>query len=80
MSQEGPVHRFLNHRAVKYLRRLLGNLAEVMEAHPITLVDSEPEPDITIVRIILRPSSLMGKISTGLLRFLMVYYLSLIHI
>ena len=50
MSPEGPIHRFLNHRAVKYLRHLLGNLSEVMEAHPITLVNSEPEPDITIVR------------------------------
>ncbi len=50
MSPEGPVHRFINHRAVKYLRHILGNFAEVMEAHPITLVDSEPEPDITIVR------------------------------
>ncbi|NES04274.1 MAG: hypothetical protein F6K22_16425 [Okeania sp. SIO2F4] len=36
-------------RAVKYLRHILGNLAEVMEAHPITLVNSKPEPDITIV-------------------------------
>ncbi|NEP91352.1 MAG: hypothetical protein F6K18_33655, partial [Okeania sp. SIO2C2] len=49
MIPEEPIHRFINHRAVKYLRYILGNLAEVMEAHPVTLVDSEPEPDITIV-------------------------------
>ncbi|WP_107666500.1 Uma2 family endonuclease [Cyanothece sp. BG0011] len=50
MSPEGSFHRFLNHRGVKYLRSILANKAEVMEAHPITLLDSEPEPDITIVR------------------------------
>ncbi|NEP74241.1 MAG: Uma2 family endonuclease [Okeania sp. SIO2G4] len=49
MIPEEPIHRFINHRAVKYLRYILGNQAEVMEAHPITLVDSEPEPDITVV-------------------------------
>ena len=50
LSPEEPIHRFINHRAVKYLRSIFGNLAEVMEVHPVTLVNSEPEPDITIVR------------------------------
>ena len=50
MSPEGTFHRFLNHRGVKYLRLILGNQAEIMESHPITLLDSEPEPDVTIVR------------------------------
>ena len=50
MSPEGPLHRFINHQATKYLRSLLGEQAEVMEAHPITLPDSEPEPDVAIVR------------------------------
>ena len=50
MSPEGSTHRFINHRGIKYLRHLLGEQAEVMEAHPITLADSEPEPDIAIVR------------------------------
>lgn len=50
MSPEGAMHRFINHRGTKYLRALLGEKAEVMEAHPITLKNSEPEPDITIVR------------------------------
>ncbi len=49
MCPEGPIHRFINHRGIKYLRLLLGDRAEVMEAHPITLSDSEPEPDIAIV-------------------------------
>lgn len=50
MSPEGPIHSFINHRSVTYLRSLLGKQAEVREAHPITLSDSEPEPDIAIVR------------------------------
>jgi hypothetical protein len=48
INPEIPVHRFINHRAVKYLHHILANLAEVMEAHPVTLVHSEPEPNITI--------------------------------
>ena len=50
MSPEGPLHRFINHTTVKYLRTLLKDQAEVIEAHPITLSDSEPEPDIAIAR------------------------------
>jgi Uma2 family endonuclease len=50
MSPEGPLHRYINHTAVKYLRTVLQNQAEVIEAHPITLNNSEPEPDIAIVR------------------------------
>ena len=50
MSPEGPIHRHINHSTVKYLRKLLKDQAEVIEAHPITLSDSEPEPDIAIVR------------------------------
>ncbi len=50
MSPEGPIHRFVNHTTVKYLRELLKNQAEVYEAHPITLSESEPEPDLAIVR------------------------------
>ena len=50
MSPEGPLHCYINHRAVTYLRSLLKQSAVVREAHPITLSDSEPEPDIAIVR------------------------------
>ena len=51
MSPEGIPRRNTNHRVVKYLRNLLDGLAEVYESHPITLDNSEPEPDIAIVRL-----------------------------
>ena len=51
MSPEGIPHRNTNHRVVKYLRKLLENMAEVYEAHPITLDNSESQPDISIVRL-----------------------------
>ncbi|MCY7334951.1 MAG: Uma2 family endonuclease [Chamaesiphon sp.] len=51
MSPEGIAHSFYCRGTAKYLRSLLGNRAEISEAHPITLPnDSEPEPDIAIVR------------------------------
>ena len=50
MSPEGPLHRYTNVTIAKYLRRLLGNNAEIYEAHPITLSSSEPEPDIAVVK------------------------------
>ena len=51
MSPEGIPHRNTNHKVVKYLRQLLDGVAEVYESHPITLDNSEPEPDIAIVRL-----------------------------
>jgi len=51
MSPEGEFHRFVNHRGVNYLREIMKGKAEVFEAHPITLADSEPELDIAIVRL-----------------------------
>jgi Uma2 family endonuclease len=50
VSPEGSLHSFVNYRGVIYLRSLLPQHAIVREAHPITLADSEPEPDIAIVR------------------------------
>lgn len=50
MSPEGPIHHFLNVTIADYLRSLLESKAIISEAHPITLRDSEPEPDITIIR------------------------------
>ena len=50
MSPEGPLHRYTLTEGVKYLRSVLEDKAEVQEAHPITLSDSEPEPDITIIK------------------------------
>lgn len=51
MSPEGPLHRFINDRAAQYLRERLQGLAKVFEAHPIALPNSEPEPDVAIVRL-----------------------------
>ncbi len=51
MSPEGPIHRFVNNRGAKYLHSVLGHLAEILESHPITLLDSEPEPDIVAIRL-----------------------------
>ena len=51
MPPEGNFHRFLNTRGVKYLRQKMAGKAEVFEAHPITLSNSEPEPDIAIVKL-----------------------------
>jgi Uma2 family endonuclease len=51
MPPEGMPHAVYCTESVNYLRELLGNRATVREAHPITLPkDSEPEPDIAIVR------------------------------
>jgi Uma2 family endonuclease len=51
MPPEGMPHAVYCTESVSYLRELLGNRAVVREAHPITLPnDSEPEPDIAIVR------------------------------
>ena len=50
MSPEGIPHRQTNHRIVKYLRKLLDRQAEIYEAHQVTLDNSEPQPDIAIVK------------------------------
>lgn len=52
MSPEGVAHAFYCRGIAKYLRSILGDRAEISEAHPITLPnnDSEPEPDIAILR------------------------------
>lgn len=53
MSPEGVAHSFYCRGTAKYLRSLLGDRAEISEAHPITLPnnDSEPEPDIAVLRM-----------------------------
>jgi Uma2 family endonuclease len=51
MAPEGVSHSYYCRGTAKYLRLILGDRAEISEAHPITLPnDSEPEPDIAIVR------------------------------
>jgi Uma2 family endonuclease len=50
MPPESPHHAFTCGEKAQYLRTLLGDLALVREAHPITLPNnSEPQPDLAIV-------------------------------
>ena len=51
LSPEGVPHSFTNRTVADYLRILLQGKAFVSEAHPITLDNSEPEPDIAVVRL-----------------------------
>ncbi|MEH1846166.1 MAG: Uma2 family endonuclease [Nostoc sp.] len=51
MSPETPIHYTTAKRGAKYLEELLLGKADVRLNGPITLSDSEPEPDIAIVRL-----------------------------
>lgn len=51
VSPESPLHRFTNDSIAEYVRELLQGKAKVFESHPVTLDNSEPEPDISIVRL-----------------------------
>lgn len=51
VSPEGPVHASRIRKVGNYLRSVLNGLALVSEAHPITLQQSEPEPDLAVVRL-----------------------------
>jgi len=51
MSPETPIHYNTARRGAKYLEKLLAEKAEIRFNGPITLFDSEPEPDIAIVRL-----------------------------
>jgi Uma2 family endonuclease len=51
MSPEGIEHSYTNQSVVQYLRQILASKAHISESHPITLDNSEPEPDIAIVRL-----------------------------
>lgn len=51
IASERGLHRFVSGRGAEYLRRVLQDQAKVFEAHPITLADSKPQPDIAIVRL-----------------------------
>ena len=50
VSPEKPIHSSKIDTVADYLRNVLQGKAKVGEAHPITLDNSEPEPDIAIVR------------------------------
>lgn len=51
MSPEREEHSYTNDDVAEYLRELLRGLAKIRESHPITLDNSEPEPDIAIARL-----------------------------
>ncbi|MEH2315922.1 Uma2 family endonuclease [Nostoc sp.] len=51
MSPESPIHYTTAKRGAKYLEELLSGRADVRFNGLITLSDSEPEPDIAIVRL-----------------------------
>lgn len=50
MAPEGPPHSYFGGSLADQFRARLGNRALVRDAKPITLLDSEPEPDIAVVR------------------------------
>ena len=47
----GIEHSYTNQSVSDYLRELLQNKAYIRDAHPITLDNSEPEPDLAVVRL-----------------------------
>lgn len=51
MSPETPIHYTTAKRGAKYLEELLSGKADVRFNGPITLADSEPEPDIVVVKL-----------------------------
>ena len=51
MSPEGIPHTFTNRKVGRYLERLLEDKAIISEGYPITLDNSEPRPDIAILRL-----------------------------
>ncbi len=51
MTPEKPIHYSTAKRNVRYLEQVLAGKADVRFNGPITLGDSEPEPDIAIVRL-----------------------------
>lgn len=50
MAPESPIHRYIMRRSKSYLNQLFDEVALVQEGHPITLSNSEPEPDVTIYK------------------------------
>jgi len=51
MSPEREEHSYTNDDVAELLRNKLKGLAKIRESHPITLDNSEPEPDIAVVRL-----------------------------
>ena len=51
MSPEGIEHSYTHQSVADYLRELLKGQAYIRDAHPITLDNSEPQPDIAVVQL-----------------------------
>ncbi len=51
MSPKTPIHYYTAEKSTKYLQTLLTGKADIRFNGPITPSDSEPEPDIAIVRL-----------------------------
>lgn len=51
MSPEGTEHAYFEENLVKKLERLTAGRAYVRESKPITLSNSEPEPDIVVAKL-----------------------------
>ncbi|AFY70105.1 protein of unknown function DUF820 [Thalassoporum mexicanum PCC 7367] len=51
MSPEGVEHTYFEENLAKQLEKALAGKAYVRENKPITLADSEPEPDIAVVKL-----------------------------
>jgi Uma2 family endonuclease len=51
MSPQGPAHSSSTHRSDKQLKRQLSEQADVRVQMPISLLTSEPEPDLVVVRV-----------------------------
>lgn len=51
MPPEGPFHSYITEGIADYFRGTLQGKALVREAHPITLSNSEPQPDLAIVQL-----------------------------
>ena len=58
VSPEGVEHSYSNQLIADFLRELLKGKAYIRDSHPITLDNSEPEPDIAIVKL---PSTIYLK-------------------
>ncbi len=51
MSPETPYHANCNNKIYKYFLTLFNSLADVRSAHPISLSNSQPQPDLVLAKL-----------------------------
>lgn len=51
MAPESPIHSYIMQHGNHYLHNILSTRAIIREGHPITLTNSEPEPDLAIIKL-----------------------------